>query len=116
MATRISTNLSDASTTGLRFTLADANGDAAVVGAIASISYTLSDTAGTVVNSLEDEALTPANPVVIKLTPADMTATGSAAYVGRYLTVTWTYTDSLLGAGTVKTAEYYLIIENFVNK
>lgn len=116
MATRISTTLSDASTTGLRFTLADANGDAALVGAIASITYTLSDSAGTVINDLEDEALTPANPVTVVLDPADMTATGAASVTGRYLTLTWTYTDALLGAGTVKAVEYFLTIENFVNK
>lgn len=114
MATRVTTTFNDGSDAGLRLTLLDSAGDTASAGAISAITYTLSDIAGNVLSDLEDAALTPANPVIVPLAAADMTEAGTA-YGRRLLTVTWTYTDALLGSGTVHTDEFLLTIENFVN-
>jgi hypothetical protein len=115
MATRVTTTFNDGSDAGLRLTLLDSDGDAALAGAISAITYTLSDITGNVLSDLEDEAITPANPVTIPLSAADMTESGTTPFGRRLLTVTWTYTDALLGSGTVHTEEYLLTINNFVN-
>jgi len=108
MAVRITPNLDDASTAGMRLTLLDAAGDQVSANVIASISYTLSDRDGNIINELQDKDVTPVNPVDIVLTADDMVISGSAVQVGLLLTVTWIYTDALLGAGAQKVVEISL--------
>lgn len=97
-------------------TLSDAAGNQVSAAAIASISYTLSDLAGAVINSLQDEQVTPANPVDIVLSAEAMTVGGTPSLVGLLLTVTWVYNDSVLGDNSQRTVEYSLLVNNAVNK
>lgn len=117
MAEIIETLLAEASGAGVQITLKDASGVSVVVGAISAISYTWSKEDGEVVNSRLNVAVTPANPVTVKFTVLDTTIASTELDnpARRLLTVTWTYTDSVLGL-TNKVKEYLFSIDNSKNK
>lgn len=115
MATRIPTAINDGSSSGLKLTLLDSDEAAADAGSITSITYTVTDTAGNVIDSLLDESVTPTNPVTIPLDPDATVISGTAKAGARLVTVTWTYTDANLGAGTVHNEEFFISINNFTN-
>lgn len=115
MATRVTTTLNDGSDAGLRLTLLDSAGNTASAGSISAITYTVTDTAGNVVDDLLDESITPANPVTIPLASTTTAVSGAAQYGQLLVTVSWTYTDANLGAGTVHNDEYLVTINNFIN-
>lgn len=114
MATRITTELSDGSSAGIRLTVSDSSGAVVQASAIAAISWSLHGTNESVINGREDVTLTVANPALIVLTPDDTTVTGTARTETRVLTVTWLYNDTLLGDGATKRQEYLLTINNFL--
>ena len=117
MAENIMTILDEASGVGLQFELTDANGDSVLAGAITSISYTWSDEHGVEINRKTDEPVTPvANPITIKLDKDDTAITETGDLISRLLTITWVYTDAVLGADTQKVKEYLLKISNYVNE
>lgn len=113
MAVKVTPNQNEGSDGGLRLTLLDSDGVAVDPAAIASIAYSLSDAYGT--KSVTEQPLTVANPVTIPRQvslPADTTAVAVVYLV----TVTWTYTDANLGAGTVHVEEFAWPVNNIINK
>lgn len=115
MAERLATNYHDASTAGVSLTVTDSGGGVVSAGSISALSYTLTTDQGVVIEALEDQTLTPANPALIVLPASAMTVSGSGAEVSLLLTVTWGYTDTLLGAAQA-TREYRLVVNNSTNK
>ena len=115
MATAIQTTLDEASDVGLSFTLADANGTDVNAGGITSIHYTWSNADGEAINSRDNVSVTAANPVIIKLDDTDTAITETSNTVTRRLTIKWVYDDEVLGSNSVKTKEFAVQIENYVN-
>lgn len=78
-----------------------------------SVTWTLTDAAGTVVNSRSQVALTPASTVSVVLKGDDLTLGG--AYLGtvRKLLVEATY-NSTLGSGLPLKEEITFVVEDFV--
>lgn len=110
MAALISTVFDQYSSFGLSCTLKDSGGSAVALSAISSISYSLTDAAGEIINSRENIALGVANPVMVSIEPEDTGVVSPTREFNLYLSVTWVYTDSNLGAGSVACPEYKLRI------
>ncbi len=79
-----------------------------------SITWTLTDEHGTVVNSRSAVVVTPASTIHIVLSGADLAVGGSPAVSPqRRLLVRWTY-NSTLGSGLPGSEEYGFVIRDFV--
>lgn len=87
--------------------------DAAVIPNAGTIYWTLTDSAGTVINSRDYEAETSAASITIELEGSDLAiqAGETAALVRRRLTILWVY-NSDLGNNKPAKAEVIFLIRN----
>jgi len=107
MATELSVSASEGSTYIVTLTFTDENGEAVVPD---TVTWTLTDTLGTVINSREDVSETPAGSIEIALTGDDLAVDGYSSPV-RVFTVEATYTSSTFGADLPLTASARFTVE-----
>ncbi len=91
MPTTLTTHAIERSTFVISASFTDEAGEAV---APTSITWTLTDDYGTIINSREGEAVTPATSVDIVLSGADLAITEASASVIRKMTVEATYNSS----------------------
>jgi len=110
---KLTTIASEESTFAVAAAFTD-DADAAVVPD--TLTWTLSDLSGTIINSRDQvSVVSPASTTTIVLSGADLALqAGESGKVKRRLTVEGTYTSSL-GAGLPLTAECEFLIEDLVN-
>ena len=100
----------------------DQDGNTVSPSNITSLTWTLSDANGNIINSRKDVALTPAASVEIGLVAAETTAGSgdnvSAGYFTRYLLVKYTYDTTINGAAVNDfpgAKEVQIKINSFIN-
>lgn len=96
-----------------KFTVAFTDETGASVIPKTGLNWTLTDRAGTVINSRSAVVITPAASVTIVLSGADLAISASYAGVGRVLTVQGTY-DSDIGSALPLKEECWFWISDLV--
>lgn len=109
MPTKLTVDADEESTYVVGATFTDEDGDSAVP---SSITWTLTDAAGNVINSRENVSITPAASINIVLSGDDL-AIGTNG-TSRRVTIKATYNSSL-GSGLPLTGECYFSIADLLN-
>jgi len=109
MITEIATHATEKSTYSVTVSFTDEAGDAVTPN---SITWTLTDKDGTVINSRQDVSVTPATSVTITLSGDDLALqSGEVGGVVRVLTISATY-DSDLGSNLPLKSEARFIVDD----
>jgi hypothetical protein len=115
MSELIVTTINKESTSGIKLTVTDVNGDIIQQAAISSIIYTWTDSLGVVINGKENISVTPSNPIIIKIEPLDaFFVNATVPTVDRLLIIKLVYQDTILGTTTL-VKEYKVVIDNNIN-
>jgi len=107
MATELTVSATEGSTYVITASFTDEDGSAVVPD---TVTWTLTDTLGTVINSRQDVSETPASSIEIVLTGDDLAVDGYNSPV-RVFTVEGTYTSLTHGAGLLLTGSATFTVE-----